>query len=198
MTYISNFLADSIKIIERLDQDSILRVIDALGEVKKNKGRVFFCGSGGGAGHSSHAAADFRKILGIESYSVTDNVSELTARINDHSWETSYSDWLRASNFSSKDSIFIISVGGGSLNPPISLNLVSCVDLAKEHGAKIFGIVGRDGGYVKESTDLCVLIPTVNPENITAQTEGFQSLVWHLLIGVKALAQIEPKWESVK
>lgn len=194
--YIDSFIGESIEILQLIDKQEILKVLDILHMTKSQGGRIFFCGSGGGAGHSSHAAADFRKIAGIESYSVSDNISELTARINDESWNDSYSGWLQASRLNSRDCIFIISVGGGDAERNISGNLVSAINLASKVGSKIVGIVGRDGGELKKKANACILIPTVNPANVTTQVEGFQALIWHLLVCHPVFEGATPKWEA--
>jgi D-sedoheptulose 7-phosphate isomerase len=166
-------------------------------DVRTRGGRVFFLGVGGGAGHASHAVNDFRKIAGIECYAPTDNVSELTARINDDGWETSYRNWLRGSRLNSRDMVFIFSVGGGDVERNVSANLVRALQYAKEIGAKICGVVGRDGGFTAQVADACVLIPVVNSETITPHTESFQTIVWHLLVSHPKLKAHEMKWESV-
>jgi D-sedoheptulose 7-phosphate isomerase len=194
--YVSKFLSDSIDIIKQLNVDDIKRCIDVILEIRDKKGRVFFAGSGGGAGHASHATCDFRKILGIESYSVSDNVSELTARVNDESWASAYANWLNVSNLSSNDALFVLSVGGGSKTPPISENLVAAIDFAKLRGSRILGIVGRDGGYLRENADSSVLIPSIDSDSVTAQTEGFQALIWHLMVTAPRLGGSVPMWES--
>ena len=195
--YINEFLSESVVIIQKIDQNSIFKVIQTLSNIKKLNGRVFLCGSGGGAGHASHAACDFRKLLGIESYSVTDNVSELTARINDESWETSYVEWLKVSKFNKNDGVFIFSVGGGDKDAKISMQLVSVMDYAKSIGASIMGVVGRQGGHLAKITDSCITVPEIRSVSVTAQTEGFQALIWHMLLGHPLLGGATPKWESV-
>lgn len=195
--YIKDFLHESIKILEEIDQSAISRMADCLAEIKSRKGRIFLCGSGGGAGHASHAACDFRKLLGIESYSVTDNVSELTARINDESWETAYVEWMKVSNLNSNDGIFIFSVGGGDNKANISMQLVAAMDYANLVGASVMGIAGRSGGHLAKITQNYVLIPEINSSTVTAQTEGFQALIWHALLGHPVLGGATPKWESV-
>lgn len=195
--YIEDFLDESIEIIKNIDVESILRLIKTLTQIKQHGGRVFLCGSGGGAGHASHAACDFRKLLGIESYSVSDNVSELTARINDESWETAYVEWLKVSKLNLKDGIFIFSVGGGDKKANISNQLVAAMEYAKSVGASVMGIAGRSGGHLAEVTQNCVLIPEIRSSTVTAQTEGFQALIWHALLGHPALSGATPKWESV-
>ena len=161
-------------------------------------GRLFFLGVGGSAGNASHAVNDFRKICGIEAYTPTDNVSELTARTNDNGWESVFVDWLKGSKFNSKDGIFVLSVGGGNIEKNISVNLVHALDYAKEVGARIFGIVGRDGGYTSKVAHACIIVPTVNPETVTSHTESFQGILLHLIVSHPALKVSEMKWESVK
>ena len=195
--FINDFLLESIEIIKKIDQQSVLRVVRNLLSIKQAKGRIFFCGSGGGAGHASHAACDFRKLLGIESYSVTDNVSELTARINDESWESSYVEWMKVSNLNEKDGVFIFSVGGGDKEAKISMQLVSAMDYAKSVGASVMGVAGRSGGHLSKTTENCVIIPELRSSSVTAQTEGFQALIWHMLLGHPELDGATPKWESV-
>jgi D-sedoheptulose 7-phosphate isomerase len=195
--FINDFLLESIEIIKKIDQQSVLRVVRNLLSIKQAKGRIFLCGSGGGAGHASHAACDFRKLLGIESYSVTDNVSELTARINDESWESSYVEWMKVSNLNEKDGVFIFSVGGGDKEVKISMQLVSAMDYAKSVGASVMGVAGRSGGHLSKTTDNCVIIPELRSSSVTAQTEGFQALIWHMLLGHPELGGATPKWESV-
>jgi D-sedoheptulose 7-phosphate isomerase len=197
MNYVQDFLAESKAIIDLLDNASIEAMARVLSDTKKRGGRLFFVGSGGGAGHSSHAACDFRKLGGIESYSVTDNVSELTARVNDESWEDSYANWLRVSNLNSKDCIFVFSVGGGDADAGISLNLVNAMKLAEEVGASIVGVAGRNGGYLAKSATACIVVPTVTSANLTTQVEGFQAMLWHLLVQHPALESATPMWESV-
>ena len=196
-TYIADFVSESIKILEYIDQNDVAAVVEVLAKVKSRNGRIFFCGSGGGAGHSSHAAADFRKIAGIESYSVSDNISELTARINDESWNDSYSGWLKVSRLNSNDCLFIISVGGGDATRNISGNLVSAMKLALAQGAEIVGIVGRDGGELRKVANASIVIPSINTANITTQVEGFQALLWHLIVCHPMLEGSTPKWESI-
>ncbi len=198
MTYTAEYLNDSIKILRQIDQDKIERMLDILIEVRRREGRIFFLGVGGGAGHASHAVNDFRKIAGIESYAPTDNVSELTARINDDGWDTSYRNWLRGSHLRDRDLLFVFSVGGGDVERNISANLVSAVQYAKEVGASICGVVGRDGGFTARIADECVIVPVVNSETITPHTESFQALVWHLLVSHPKLKAAEMKWESVQ
>ena len=195
MTYTDEFLSDSRKIINLLDRDAIERIATELAALRSRGGRLFIVGSGGGAGHASHAVNDFRKIAGIEAYAPTDNVSELTARINDEGWETSYSNWLRVSRIGALDAILVFSVGGGDAVRGISVNLVRCIELACEVGATVLGIVGRDGGYTAAVGD-AVVIPPLNIDTVTPQTEGLQAIIWHLLVSHPAVRQKLGKWES--
>jgi D-sedoheptulose 7-phosphate isomerase len=195
MTYTDDFLADSKKIIDLLDRAAIERIAVELGALRSRGGRLFILGSGGGAGHASHAVNDFRKIAGIEAYAPTDNVSELTARVNDEGWDTSYSNWLRVSRIDATDAILVFSVGGGDSVRGISVNLVRCIELAREVGATVLGIVGRDGGYTAAVGE-AVIIPPVNGDTITPQTEGFQAVIWHLLVSHPAVRKNLGKWES--
>jgi D-sedoheptulose 7-phosphate isomerase len=193
-----SFIDETIEILGSVPADDVDAVVDVILGVRERGGRLFFCGSGGGAGHASHAACDFRKLGRIEAYSVTDNVSELTARINDDGWDDSYADWLRGSRLGADDCLFVFSVGGGDEARAISVNLVNAMKLAREVGAAITGVVGRDGGAVKRWADACVNVPTVNEANVTAQTEGLQALYWHLIVTHPALAPETPKWESTQ
>lgn len=196
MSYSKQHLEESIEIINQIDDSLIEKMAGLLATVKHSGGRIFFLGVGGSAGNCSHAVNDFRKIVGIESYAPTDNVSELTARTNDEGWSTVFSEWLKISKLNPKDALFIFSVGGGNLEKNISPNLVEALKYAKTIGSKITGVVGRDGGYTAEVADVCVIIPTVNAENITPHSEAFQALVWHLLVSHPLLKANETKWES--
>jgi D-sedoheptulose 7-phosphate isomerase len=196
--YTEEYLKEATEIIQLLDRDSIDKMVDILCGIRQKGGRLFFLGVGGGAGNATHAVNDFRKIAGIESYSPLDNVSELTARINDDGWESAFAEWLKVSRLNSNDGIFIFSVGGGNEEKKISVNLVRALQYAKEAGAKILGVVGRDGGYTAKVADGCVIIPTVNPATVTAHTEAFQAVVWHLIVSHPKLRTAEMKWESVK
>lgn len=180
----------------QIDAATIDRMIALLVATRERGGRVFFLGVGGGAGHASHAVNDFRKIAGIECYTPTDNVSELTARINDDGWENCYASWLLGSHLSARDAVFIFSVGGGSAKYRISMNLVASLDLARSVGSKILGVVGRDGGYTAQVADACLVIPTLDPATITPHTEEFQAIVWHLIVSHPRLRAHEMKWES--
>lgn len=194
--YSQQHLAEAIEIIKQLDVNVIESIADILVDVRKNEGRLFFLGVGGSAGNASHAVNDFRKIVGIETYAPTDNVSELTARTNDEGWDTVFAEWLKTSKLNNKDAIFILSVGGGNLEKNISPNLVKALQLAKERSAKIVGIVGRDGGYTAKVGDAVVIVPTVNAATITPHSEAFQAVVWHLLVSHPKLKMQETKWES--
>lgn len=196
MSYARQHLEEAIAIINQLDDGSIEAMADLLAKVKRDHGRVFFLGVGGSAGNCSHAVNDFRKIVGIESYAPTDNVSELTARTNDEGWSTIFVEWLKVSRLNSKDLIFVLSVGGGNVEKNISPNIVSALNLAKEVGANIIGIVGRDGGYTAKVADACVIVPTINPATITPHSEAFQAVIWHLLVSHPKLKTYQTKWES--
>lgn len=198
MIFINRYFREAKKIISIIDTNQIRKMVDLLVNLRKQKGRLFIIGVGGGAGNASHAVNDFRKICGIESYALTDNVSELTARINDDGWDTAYVNWLRGSKLSEDDMIFVFSVGGGNLEKGISVNIVNSLQFAKKIGAKICGVVGRDGGHTAKVADACVVIPPLNSETITPHTEGFQTVVWHLLVSHPELQKFEMKWESVK
>ena len=197
MSYIDQYLTEAIEIIRRIDRSAIERMVDSLLELRQRGGRLFFLGAGGGAGHASHAVNDFRKIAGIEAYAPTDNVSELTAWINDEGWETAYVNWLRGSHIKADDGVFVFSVGGGDEERNISANLVAALRYARQVGANICGVVGRDGGFTARVADVCVLIPAAGREGVTAHTESFQALVWHLLVSHPRLKTAEMKWESV-
>lgn len=196
MTYARRHLAEASEVISRIDVDAIERMAELLRSLRDRHGRLFFLGVGGSAGNCSHAVNDFRKIVGIEAYAPTDNVSELTARTNDEGWETVFVEWLKTSRLSSNDMLFILSVGGGNLEKNVSPNLVRALQHAKAVGAQVVGVVGRDGGYTAKVADVCVIIPTVNPETITPHSEAFQAVVWHLLVSHPALKANQTKWES--
>lgn len=196
MSYAEQHMREAMEIIQKMDVSAIEKVADLLATVKADGGRIFFLGVGGSAGNCSHAVNDFRKIVGIESYAPTDNVSELTARTNDEGWATVFVEWLKISKLQPKDALFIFSVGGGNLEKNISPNLVEAIKLAKSVGAKVTGVVGRDGGYTAQAADACVIVPTVNPETITPHSEAFQAVVWHLLVSHPKLKANQTKWES--
>ena len=195
-TFTDWFLQDTLAAIEQIDRASIEAVVGVLAACREAGGRLFLAGSGGGAGHASHAACDFRKLAGFEAYAVSDNVSELTARVNDEGWDTAYAQWLRASRLGAADCLFVFSVGGGSMDPPISTNLVASMQLAREVGASVVGVAGRDGGELARRADACVVIPTVEAGLVTPQTEGLQAVVWHLLVSHPALSRSVAKWEG--
>ena len=197
MIYSDLHLSESIEIIKKIETKKIEKMVDLILKVRNEKGRIFFLGIGGSAGNCSHAVNDFRKIIGVESYAPTDNVSELTARTNDEGWNTIFSEWLKISNLSSKDLIFVFSVGGGSLEKNISPNIVEALKYGKSIGCKLVGVVGRNGGYTTKVADACVVIPTVNEKTITPHTEAFQAVVWHLIVSHPKLKLNETKWESV-
>ena len=198
MSYVAQYLNEATEILHRLDPTVIERTAGLLSGLRERGGRLFLLGVGGGAGHASHAVCDFRKIARIEAYSPSDNVSELTARINDDGWDTCYATWLRGSRLNEADMVFVFSVGGGDAKKNISANLVRALEYAHEVGATICGVVGRDGGYTAQVADACVLIPVVNSATITPHTESFQALVWHLLVSHPKLKIAETKWESVQ
>ena len=197
MSYAHDYLREAKSITDLIDPNAVEKMVDIILNIRENKGRLFFLGVGGGAGNASHAVNDFRKIAGIESYSPTDNVSELTARINDDGWESTFSAWLKGSNLNSKDGVFVFSVGGGNREKNVSVNLVKALEYAKQVHAKVLGVVGRDGGYTGKVADGCVIIPTVNPSTVTPNTESFQSVIWHLIVSHPRLIAAEMKWESV-
>ena len=197
MNHTEKYLQESAKIIELIDYNSIEKTIDLLCEVKEKDGRIFFLGVGGSAANCSHAVNDFRKIVEIEAYAPTDNVSELTARTNDEGWSTIFEPWLKLSKLCSKDLVFIFSVGGGNIEKNISPNIVSALKYAKKVNSKIAGVIGRDGGYTAKVADACIIIPTVNEENITPHSEAFQSVIWHLLVSHPKLKLNQTKWESI-
>ena len=198
MSYVDDYLHDVKSITELLDRVVIEKMVDTLVNIREKKGRLFFLGVGGGAGNASHAVNDFRKIAAIESYSPIDNVSELTARINDNGWETSFAGWLKGSNLNSKDGVFVFSVGGGNQEKDVSVNLVKALEYARKVRAKVLGIVGRDGGYTAKIADACVIIPTINTSTVTPNTEAFQSVIWHLIVSHPRLRAAEMKWESIR
>jgi len=197
-TFTQKYIEESIDILRKLDTASIEAVATGLASVRDGGGRLFILGVGGSAGHAGHAVNDFRKLCGFEAYAPTDNVSELTARVNDEGWDTCFSEWLKGSRLRAGDGVLVFSVGGGNREKNVSVNLVRSLELAREVKAKVFGIVGRDGGYTKQVADACVLVPTVASERVTPHTEGFAAVVWHLLVSHPALQRNATKWESVK
>jgi D-sedoheptulose 7-phosphate isomerase len=195
MEFIKEYLSEAQQIIGKLDVAQIEKTVELLARLRVEEGRLFILGVGGSAGNASHAVNDFRKIVGIESYAPTDNVSELTARTNDDGWASVFSTWLQTSRLSSRDMLLILSVGGGNIEKNISPNLVAALQYAKEVSAKVIGIVGRDGGYTAQVADSCILVPTLNPDHITPHAEAFQGIIWHLLVSHPKLKKVQTKWE---
>jgi D-sedoheptulose 7-phosphate isomerase len=198
MSYSEQHLRETAEIVGKLDPQLCEKAAALLAEVRARGGRLFILGVGGSAANASHAVNDFRKLAGLECYAPTDNVAELTARTNDDGWASVFAEWLKGSRLAAKDALLILSVGGGSAEKNISANLVAALQLAKDRGAALLGIVGRDGGYTAEVADVCIVIPTVNPSNTTPHTEAFQAVVWHLLVSHPALKTAQTKWESTK
>lgn len=197
MTFTEQFLAETSEIIRRVDIGAVEAVASLLAACRASGGRLFILGVGGGAANASHAVNDFRKICGLEAYAPTDNVSELTARTNDEGWAGVFEGWLRVSRLRAPDMLLIFSVGGGDLEKQVSPNLVTAIRYAKSVGARVAGIVGRDGGFTRLVADACILVPVANPLHVTPHTEAFQAVVWHLLVTHPALKTAETKWESV-
>jgi len=197
MEFIKQYLVEAKEVIDQLDLNAMERVVAIIEGTRRHNGRMFILGVGGSAANASHAVNDFRKIVGIEAYAPTDNVSELTARTNDDGWASVFVEWLKTSGLRQEDMILVFSVGGGNLEKNVSPNLVSAIRHAKEVGAKVCGVVGRDGGYTARMADACVVIPTVNSTHVTPHAEAFQGVVWHLLVSHPRLKQAETKWESV-
>ena len=195
MTYTEQHLGEIRAVVDEIDPNAIESIVNLLADIKSGNGRLFFLGVGGSAANCSHAVNDFRKIVGIEAYTPVDNVSELTARTNDEGWDTIFSEWLRTSRLNSADAVFILSVGGGNLEKNVSPNLVKALQYAKMVGARIVGIVGRDGGYTATVADACVIVPTINPETITPHSEALQAVIWHLLVSHPKLKVHQTKWE---
>ncbi len=198
MSYSEQHLRETAEIVSALDPAVCEKAVELLAAVRERGGRLFSLGVGGSAANASHAVNDFRKIAGIECYAPTDNVSELTARTNDEGWSTVFAEWLKGSRLNGKDALLILSVGGGNLEKNGSPNLVAALQLAKERGASVLGIVGRDGGYTATVADVVIVIPTVNPNNITPHSEAFQAVVWHLFVSHPKLKVAQTKWESTK
>jgi D-sedoheptulose 7-phosphate isomerase len=198
MTFSKQFLEESVSLVSALDPDSIERCVKGLARVRDGSGRLFILGVGGSAGHASHAVNDFRKICDFEAYTPTDNVSELTARVNDDGWETTFVQWLRGSRLSAADAILVFSVGGGDLERGVSTNLVRALEFAGEHGVPVFGVVGRDGGYTAKVAEACVIIPPLYADRVTPHTEGLCAVIWHLFVSHPALQLSSMKWESVR
>jgi D-sedoheptulose 7-phosphate isomerase len=194
--FVDQFLNEAKQVIDGLDRSAIARMVACLRDARASGGRLFILGVGGSAANASHAVNDFRKIVGIEAYAPTDNVSELTARTNDEGWETVFAQWLRGSRLNARDVLLVLSVGGGNVQQNVSANLVAALRYAREVGAGILGIVGRDGGYTAKVADVCVLVPTVNPQHVTPHAEALQGVVWHCLVSHPALKACQTKWEA--
>lgn len=198
MSFVRQYLEETARILEQLDQAAIERLAALLAQVREGGGRLFILGVGGGAAHASHAVNDFRKIAGMEAYAPTDNVSELTARTNDEGWAAVFEAWLRTSRLSPRDAVLVFSVGGGDAARSVSPNLVRALEYARSVGARIGGVVGRDGGHTARLADACVLVPVVNPEHVTPHTEAFQAVIWHLLVSHPLLKREATRWESLR
>jgi D-sedoheptulose 7-phosphate isomerase len=198
MSYTDEYMDEVKAIAEKVDRAAVEKMVNLVVDIRKNGGRLFFLGVGGGAGNASHAVNDFRKIAGIECYSPCDNASELTARINDDGWEGTFVEWLKGSRLNNKDGVFVFSVGGGNQEKNVSVNLVRALEYAQKTGAKVLGIVGRDGGYTGKVADACLIVPTVNTNTVTPHTESFQAVIWHLLVSHPLMRMAEMKWESIK
>ncbi len=198
MSFAKQFFDEAKAILDGLDLEAAEKMATILADTRAGGGRLFILGVGGSAANASHAVNDFRKIAGIETYAPTDNVSELTARTNDEGWATVFESWLKTSKLNEKDTVLVYSVGGGNLEKNVSPNLVSALQLAKQVGANVLGILGRDGGYTAQVADACVIVPTVNPVHVTPHAEAFQAVVWHMLVSHPKLKQVETKWESVR
>jgi D-sedoheptulose 7-phosphate isomerase len=195
--FVTRYLDQVGQVAARLDRGAISRLVDLLADVRQSGGRLFILGVGGSAGNASHAVNDFRKIAGLEAYAPTDNVSELTARINDEGWDTAYANWLKASRLVARDGVLVFSVGGGDAERNVSVNLVRAIEYAKDVGARVGGIVGRDGGFTAKMADACVIVPTVDPATVTPHSEAFQAVIWHLLVSHPRLQAAPAKWESL-
>ncbi len=198
MTYSAQHLAEVASLVARIDPAACEKCVAELRGVRDRGGRLFILGVGGSAANASHAVNDFRKIAGLECYAPTDNVAELTARTNDDGWASVFAEWLRGSRLNAKDAVLVFSVGGGHLEKNVSPNLVLALQLAKEAGARVIGVVGKDGGYTARVADACVIVPTVNPETVTPHTEAFQAVLWHLFVSHPALKAHPTKWESMR
>ena len=198
MNFSAKYLEECISICKQINPDKIEKIAHLVNSIRQDKGRIFFLGVGGGAGHAGHAVNDFRKICSIESYAPTDNVSELTARVNDDGWDTSYVNWLKGSHLNSKDMLFVFSVGGGNLEKNISVNILKSLQLGQEVGSKICGVVGRDGGYTAKNAVACVKIPVVSSNTITPHAEAWQAVIWHLIVTDPRIISYSNKWESIE
>jgi D-sedoheptulose 7-phosphate isomerase len=197
-TFSSAFIDEAVRVLKTIQVEQVERCAEGLAALRRDQGRLFILGVGGSAGHASHAVNDFRKLCQIEAYAPTDNVSELTARTNDEGWETTFEAWLRVSRLAANDALLVFSVGGGDLEKGVSVNLVRAIEFAREQGAGVFGIVGRDGGHVARSADACVVIPPLYADHVTPLTEGLCAVIWHLLVTHPALAIGPTKWESIQ
>lgn len=198
MTFTAGFVEEAVAVLRGIDQSAVEACATGLADIRDRGGRLFILGVGGSAGHASHAVNDFRKLCDVEAYAPTDNVSELTARINDEGWETVFGEWLRGSRLDRRDGLLVLSVGGGDRTRAVSANLVVAMELARERAASIFAIVGRDGGFAAQVADACVVIPPLYPKHITPHTEGLCAVIWHLLVSHPALARSPTKWETVQ
>ncbi len=198
MTFSKSYIKESVDVLTSMDPDAVERLAEGLAAVRERDGRLFILGVGGSAGHASHAVNDFRKICGFEAYTPTDNVSELTARVNDEGWDTTFAQWLTGSRLCDRDAVLIFSVGGGNQEKGVSTNLVAALRLARERGSSIFGVVGRDGGTTAQLADACVVIPPLYADHVTPHTEGLCAVVWHLLVSHPALARLATRWESLR
>src|SRR5881296_390454 len=198
MSFTTQYLEETQKVTAQLNSDAIEKMVDELAAVRARGGRLFILGVGGSAANASHAVNDFRKICGFEAYAPTDNVSELTARTNDEGWATVFAEWLRGSRVNGKDGLLVFSVGGGNLEKNVSPNLVAAIQLARQVGACVLGIVGRDGGYTAKEATACVIVPTVNPDHVTPHSEAFQAVVWHLFVSHPKLKVNKTKWEGTR
>jgi D-sedoheptulose 7-phosphate isomerase len=198
MDFAAAYLEEVSEVVAKLDSAVIENAVTLLDKVRSRGGRLFILGVGGSAANASHAVNDFRKICGFECYTPTDNVSELTARTNDEGWQTIFAEWLRGSRLSNNDAILVFSVGGGDASRNVSPNLVAALDFAKEVGAAIVGIVGRDGGHTARQADVCIIVPTVNNDRVTPHSEAFQAVIWHLIVSHPKLKRGATKWESTK
>lgn len=197
MSYVDRYITEAIEILETIDKDAIEKMIGLILEIREKGGRLFFLGVGGSAANCTHAVNDFRKIGGMECYTPVDNVAELTARTNDEGWHTVFSEWLVGSQLDEDDGIFVFSVGGGNKEKNVSANIVHALEYAKEKGAKVMGVVSRDGGYTGQVADACVIVPTISPDTITPHAEAFQGLVWHLMVSDPRVMAMQNKWESM-
>jgi D-sedoheptulose 7-phosphate isomerase len=198
VSFSQQFVNEGIELLQKLDASSIEKAASGLAAARDRGGRLFILGVGGSAGHASHAVNDFRKICGWEAYAPTDNVSELTARTNDEGWDTTFIEWLKTSRLGANDAVLVFSVGGGNREKNVSVNLVRAMEHAGEVGAKVFSIVGRDGGFARQASEACVIIPTIHGDRVTPHTEGFAAVVWHLLVSHPLLQKTKTKWESTK